>query len=154
MITAIFFILIFMITTLTYFSFSHCIVLMGWSLLPNELRPFWDLLCSPNLDTRTRICRLNFAQGPMFSGLRFSMNLKSETRDPQLKVPPGGLVLGIFPSWKSPSTSIEASTLPRDRRGRLCHGVRYESNFCYLECCHRLKVRYVSLLHSNDDFLT
>ena len=22
-------------------------VLMGWSLLPNALRPFWDLLCSP-----------------------------------------------------------------------------------------------------------
>ena len=24
----------------------HCIVLMGWSLLPNALRPFQDLLCS------------------------------------------------------------------------------------------------------------
>ena len=25
----------------------YCIVLMGWSLLPNALRPFQDLLCSP-----------------------------------------------------------------------------------------------------------
>ena len=24
----------------------YCIVLKGWSLLPNELRPFQDLLCS------------------------------------------------------------------------------------------------------------
>ena len=28
------------------------------------------------------------------------MSLKSQTRDPQLKVPPGGLVLRIFTSWK------------------------------------------------------
>ena len=25
----------------------YCIVLKGWSLLPNALRPFQDLLCSP-----------------------------------------------------------------------------------------------------------
>ena len=32
----------------------YCIVLMGWSLLPNALRPFQDILCSPNLGiTRT-----------------------------------------------------------------------------------------------------
>ena len=31
--------------------------------------------------------------------------LKSQTRDPQLKVPPGGLVLRIFMSWKNPLTS-------------------------------------------------
>ena len=29
----------------------YCIVLMGWSLLSNALRPFWDLLCSPNSQT-------------------------------------------------------------------------------------------------------
>ena len=27
----------------------YCIVLKGWSLLPNVLQPFQDLLCSPNL---------------------------------------------------------------------------------------------------------
>ena len=70
----------------------YCIVLMGWSLLPNALRPFWDLLCFVNLGiTRTWICRLNFAQRPIFSGLRFFN--KPEISDPQLKVPPGGLVL-------------------------------------------------------------
>jgi hypothetical protein len=35
------------------------------------LQPFWDLLCPLNLDTRTWICQLNFAQRPIFSGLRF-----------------------------------------------------------------------------------
>ena len=39
-------------------------VLIGWSLLPNALRPF-------KIYTRMRICRLNFAQRPIFSGLRF-----------------------------------------------------------------------------------
>ena len=33
------------------------------------------------------------------------MRLKSQTRDPQLEVPPGGLVLRIFTSWKNPSIS-------------------------------------------------
>ena len=52
-------------------------------------------------------------------------SLKSLTRDPQLKVPPGGLVLRIFMSWKNPTTSVgfepanlgsRSSTLPRDHR--------------------------------------
>ena len=33
------------------------------------------------------------------------MSLKSQTQDPQRKVPPGGLGLRIFTSWKNPSTS-------------------------------------------------
>ena len=50
----------------------YCIVLMGWSLLPNALRPFKIYCASPNLAiTRTWICRLNFAQRPIFSGSRF-----------------------------------------------------------------------------------
>ena len=44
----------------------YCIVLMGWSLLPNALRPFRDVLCSPEFK-----CRLIFAQRPILSGLRF-----------------------------------------------------------------------------------
>ena len=83
-------------------------VLMGWSLLLNALRPFKIYCALPNLGrpiTRTWICRLNFAQTPIFSGLRFFNDLKSQTRDPQLKVPPGGLELRIFTSWKNPSTS-------------------------------------------------
>ena len=49
-----------------------CIVLMGWSLLPNALRLFQINCAPPNLGiTRTWIYRLNFAQRPIFSGLRF-----------------------------------------------------------------------------------
>ena len=55
--------------------------------------------------TRTWICRLNFAQRPVFQARGCLTSLKSQTRDPQLKVPPGGLVLRIFTSWKNPSTS-------------------------------------------------
>ena len=49
-----------------------CTVLLGWSLLPNALGPF-QIYCAPtNLGiTRTWIYRLNFAQRPIFSGLRF-----------------------------------------------------------------------------------
>ena len=55
-------------------------------------------------------------------------SLKFQTRDHQLKLPPGGLVLRIFTSWKKSiylsrvSTRepwiFEASTVPRDHRGR------------------------------------
>ena len=48
-----------------------CIILLGWSLLPNALRPFQIYCAPPNLGIRTWICRLNFAQRPIFSGLRF-----------------------------------------------------------------------------------
>ena len=87
-----------------YFVF----VLMGWSLLPNVQRAiFLNIHCAPpNLNIRTWICRLNFAHRPMFSGLRFLTSLKSQTQDPQLKLPPRGLVLRIFTSWKSLSTSV------------------------------------------------
>ena len=49
---------------------NYCIVLYGCSLLPNGL--FKVYCVPPNLGiTRTWICRLNFAQRPNFSGLRF-----------------------------------------------------------------------------------
>ena len=53
------------------------------------------------------------AWGPLTS-------LKSQTRDLQLKVPPGGLVLRIFTSWKNPSTSagFEPANLGISRRSR------------------------------------
>ena len=70
----------------------------------------------------------------MLRGLFFQTSgsltsLKSQTRDPQFKVPPGGLVLRTFTSWKNPSTSagFEPANLgscgehgTRDHRGR--HG--------------------------------
>ena len=70
--------------------------------------------------TGTWIRRLNFAWGSLTI-------LKSQTREPRVKVPPGGLVLRIFTSWKNPTTSagfeptnldLEVSTLPRDHRVR------------------------------------
>jgi hypothetical protein len=49
--------------------FVFCICFDG--VLPNALRPF-KIHCAPlNLDIRTKICRLNFAQRPIFSDLRF-----------------------------------------------------------------------------------
>ena len=80
--------------------------LMGWPLRPNELRPFKIYCAPPNLGiTRTWICKLNYAQRPIFSGLRFFNEPESQTRGSQLKVSPGGLMLRIFMSWKNPSTS-------------------------------------------------
>ena len=54
----------------TSLNISSFIVFMVWSLLSNALRPFWDLLCFPDLGIRTWICRLHFAQMPISSGLR------------------------------------------------------------------------------------
>ena len=91
------------------------------------LRPFKINCAPPNLVIRTWLCRLNFAQRLFFSGLRFFNEPEIQIRDPQLKVPPGGLVLRIFTSWKNPSTlsdlkpwilDLEASTLPQDHRGQ------------------------------------
>ena len=79
----------------------YCIVLKGWSL-----RPFQIYCATPNLGiTRTWICRLNFAQRRIFSGVRFFNEPEISVSRLQLKVPPGGLVLRIFTSWKNSSTS-------------------------------------------------
>ena len=47
-------------------------------------------------------------------------SLTSLTMDPQLKIPPGGLVLSIFMSWKNPSTS--AGFEPANLVSRSEHG--------------------------------
>ena len=58
----------------------------------------FKIYCAPpNLGiTRTCICRLNFTQRPIFSGLRFFN--EPEISDSGPKVPPRGLVLRIFTS--------------------------------------------------------
>ena len=81
----------------------YCIVLKGWSLLPNALRPFEIHCALPNLGIRTWVCRLNFAQWPIFSGLKFFNEPEISLGSPQLKVPLGGLVLRIFTFWKNSS---------------------------------------------------
>ena len=59
----------------------------------------------------------------------FNEPVKSQTWDPQLKVRPGGLVFRIFlhpekihrpqPGLNPRTLDLEASTVPRDHRGRL-----------------------------------
>ena len=50
----------------------YCIILMGWSLLPNVLQPFKIYYALPNLGiARTWKCRLNFAQRSVITGFRF-----------------------------------------------------------------------------------
>ena len=68
----------------------------------------FKIYCAPsNLGmTGTWICRLNFTQRPIFWAWSSLTSLKSQTWDTLLKVPPGGLVLRIFTSWKNPSTSV------------------------------------------------
>ena len=77
-------------------------VLMGCSLLPNTLRRS-KIYCAPP----------NLLRGLFFQAWGSLTNLKSQTWDTQLKLPPGGLVLRIFTSWKNQSTSVgfEAANL-------------------------------------------
>ena len=120
------------------YSKSHifrCIVLYvlywrGGHCCPMHCELFQVYCAPPNLGiTRTWICRLNFAQRPIFSGLRIFTSLKSQTRAPSLKSLPEDLCSGfLFPekiqrpqSGLNPRTlDFEASTLPRDHQGRLC----------------------------------
>ena len=79
---------------------------------------FKNYCAPPNLGiTRTSICRLNFARRPIFSGLSSLTSLKSQTRNPQLKVLPGGLVLRIFTSWKNASSSAGFEPANHGSRG-------------------------------------
>ena len=86
-------------------------------------------------------------------------SLKSQTRDPQLKVPPRGLVLRIFMSWKNPLTSVgfEPANLgsrckhitPRPPRPKsMAHSVntklsmsaapKFESSTTTIRCCNKI----------------
>ena len=77
--------------------------LMGWSLLPNVVRPFKIYCAPPNLGiTSTWKYRLNFAQRPIFSGLRFF-------NEPEISDPgPPGPSRRIFTFWKK---SIDLSRI-------------------------------------------
>ena len=86
---------------------------------------------SPNLDiTRTWICRLNFAQKPIFWGLRFFNEPEIlDSGPPSLKSLPEDLCSWFLRPEKihrpqqdlNPRTlDLEASTLHRDHRGRQC----------------------------------
>ena len=81
---------------------SIFIVLMGWSLLPKAMHAtFFRIYCAPlNFGIRTWICRLHFAQRPIFSGFRFFNEPEISDLGPPDLSPPGGPVLRIFMSWK------------------------------------------------------
>ena len=88
--------------------FLYCICFWwGGYCCPNALQPFKIYCALPNLGiTRTWICRLNFAQMPIFFQAWGSLtSQKSQTRDSQLKVPLGGFVRRNFTPWKNPLTS-------------------------------------------------
>ena len=73
-------------------GFNNVLYLYWWDYLccPMHCDLFKIYCASPNLDiTRTWICRLKFAQMPIFQAWCSWTSLKSQTRDPQLKVPPG-----------------------------------------------------------------
>ena len=73
-------------------NFRELYCIDGVVIAANALRPFQIYCVLPNLGvTRTWICRLNFAQRPIFS-----TSLKSQTQDPQLKVAPGELCSGFL----------------------------------------------------------
>ena len=97
----------------------YCIVLYWWGghccpMHCDLSKIYW---APPNLDNRMWICRLNFAQRPIFEAWGSLTSLKSQTRESQLKVPPGGLVLRIFMSWKTPLTSAEFEPTDLGSRG-------------------------------------
>ena len=97
-------------------------VMMEWSLLPNAQRPFHIYCAPPNLGTRTWICRSNFVQRPIFSGLRFFNKPEiSRLGTPSLKSLSEDLCSGFLHPEKihwpqsgfNPRTlDFEASTLP------------------------------------------
>ena len=97
----------------------YCIELQGWSLLPDAPRPFQIYCAPPNLGiTRTWICPLNFAQMPIFSGLRFFNESEISDSGPQLKTKDFYVLKkSIDLSWVW-TLDLEVSTLPRDHRGQ------------------------------------
>ena len=89
---------------------------------------FFKIYCvPPNLGiTRTWICRLNFAQRPIVSGLRLFNEPEISDSGPPA---PGGLCSGFLrpekihrppPDLNPRTLDLETSTLPRDHRGGLC----------------------------------
>ena len=110
--------------------YIYCIVLYwsGGHCCPMHCDLFKIYCAPPNIGiTKTWICWLNFAQMPIFSGLRLFNEPEISTRDPSLKSLPEDLCSGFLRPEKihrpqpdlSPRTvDLEASTLPRDHRGR------------------------------------
>ena len=133
----------------------YCIVFMGWSLLPYALWPFHTYCTPPNLGiARTCMCRLILLRGIFFQAWRSLTSLKFQTREPQLKVNPGGLVLRIFTSWKNPSTSAGFEPANLGSRGEhvtmrpsrpTCPVIRLGSSLWKSAIVHSWRPRFKSL---------
>ena len=108
---------------------------MGWSLLPKGLRNFKIYCAPPNLGIRTWICWINFAQRPIFSGLRFFNEPEISDSGPSaLKSLPDDLCSGFYrpekihrpqPGLNPRTLDLEASTLPRGRHPQYIVMCRY-----------------------------
>ena len=102
---------------------DHCIE--GVVIAAQCTATFSDLLCSPNLGiTRTWVCRLNFAQRPIFSALRFFKEPEISDSEPPAWSPSRRTcaqekIHRHHPSLNPRTLDLEASTLPWDYRGRL-----------------------------------
>ena len=121
----------FMITVLPFSTLycGHC--------CPIHCVLFKIYCAPPNLDTRIWICRLNFAQWPIFSGLRFFNEPEISDSGAPLKVPPGVLVLRIFMSWKK-SFNLSWIWTPESwnsRRASYPEALKYICWHCYVYWC-------------------
>ena len=116
----------------------YCIVLYWWSghCCQMHCDLFQFFRDPPNLGiTRTWIWQLNFAQRPIFSGLRFFNEPDiSDFGTPSLKSLLEDLWSGFLrpekihwphPSLNPQTLELEASTLPRDHRGRRVQVILY-----------------------------
>ena len=96
----------FKIGLMSFYIISIVLFWWGGHCCPMQCDLLKIYCAPPNLGiARTWICWLNFAQRPIFSGLRFFNEPEISDSGPLALVPPGGLVLRIFTSWKNPSTS-------------------------------------------------
>ena len=91
-----------------------CICFDGVVIAAQRTATFLKINCAPsNLGIRTWMCRLNFAQRPIISGLRFF-------NEPEISDsgPLEGLVLRIYTSWQNPSTSVGFEPANLGSRGK------------------------------------
>ena len=126
-------------------------VLMEWSLLPNALRPFLDLLCSPDLDNRTWICQLNFLRGLFFQAWGSLTSLKSQTRAPSLKSLPEDLCSGFLrpekiKTWyfKLILSKLTPIRSPMERHFRPVYGISTNPASCGISVAANLLTLYSS----------
>ena len=101
----------------------------GGQCYPMHCDIFLDLLCSPNLDTRTWIWRLNFAQRPIFSSMRFfnepAWSPSRRTCAPDFYVLKNPLILAGFEPANLGSRGDPESTEADKELGILSH-------YCFL----------------------